>query len=94
MTAVVTGATSGIGLEVVRALATAGYRVFGVGRDPARCRSVETELRSSTGNGEIGCLVADLGSLAEVTSLAERVRAQAKQVDVLVNNGLCEMRYR
>lgn len=86
MTAVVTGATSGIGLEVARVLATAGYRVIGVGRDPARCRSAESELRASTGNGEIGFLVADLASLAEIRSLAERIRAMAKQIDVLVNN--------
>jgi NAD(P)-dependent dehydrogenase (short-subunit alcohol dehydrogenase family) len=86
MTAVVTGATSGIGLEVARVLATAGYRVIGVGRDPARCRSAEAELRSSTGNGDIGYLVADLGSLAQVRALADRVRAHSKKLDVLVNN--------
>ena len=86
MTAVVTGATSGIGLEVARFLATAGFRIIGVGRDPTRCRSAEAELRSSTDNGRIGYLVEDLGSLAEVRSLAGRVRTMTKQIDVLVNN--------
>jgi retinol dehydrogenase-12 len=86
MTAVVTGATSGIGLEVARILAGSGYRVIGAGRDMGRCRSAESELRSSTGNNEIEFVVADLASLAEIRSLAERIRSMTKRIDVLVNN--------
>jgi NAD(P)-dependent dehydrogenase (short-subunit alcohol dehydrogenase family) len=86
MTAVVTGATSGIGLEVARVLAGRGYRVIGIGRDPVRCRSAESELRSSTGNATISFLVADLASLAQIRGVAGSIREMSNQVDVLVNN--------
>jgi NAD(P)-dependent dehydrogenase (short-subunit alcohol dehydrogenase family) len=78
-TCVVTGATSGIGLEVARQLAARGATVIGVGRDPARCEAAARRLG-------ISCEVADLSSLAEVRRLAGRIAALAPRLDVLVNN--------
>lgn len=61
--AVVTGASSGIGLEAARLLAAQGWRVLGVGRDPARCREAREALRESTGSTRVDFETADLYAL-------------------------------
>lgn len=79
--AVVTGASSGIGLETGRALAAQGFRVVGIGRDAARCAAAQAEL----GTG-VEMLRGDLSLLAEADRLADAVAGMAGRVDVLVNN--------
>ena len=49
--AVVTGASSGIGKEVARALAMQGWRVIGTGRDPARMAEAEKEIATAEESG-------------------------------------------
>ncbi|HVO39114.1 MAG TPA: SDR family NAD(P)-dependent oxidoreductase [Spirochaetia bacterium] len=71
--AVVTGASSGIGLEAARLLAAQGWRVLGVGRDPARCREAREALRESTGSTRVDFETADLSSQEEIRSLARRI---------------------
>src|ERR1700751_2355933 len=51
-TAVVTGASSGIGREAAKALAAAGWRVIGLGRDPARSASALAEIRAAAASGQ------------------------------------------
>ncbi len=82
--AVVTGASSGIGLETARALAQQGFRVIGVGRDPARCAAAEADLAAE--GGDVEMLRADLSLLAEVDRLAEKIAGKVDRIDVLVNN--------
>lgn len=81
--AVVTGASSGIGLETARALAVQGMRVIGVGRDPARCAAAEADLKAS---GDVEMLRGDLSLIADVDRLADAIAARTDRVDVLVNN--------
>lgn len=81
--AVVTGASSGIGLETARALAKADFRVIGVGRDPARCAAARADLSA---DGEVEMLRADLSLLADVDRLADQIAQRTDRVDVLVNN--------
>jgi NAD(P)-dependent dehydrogenase (short-subunit alcohol dehydrogenase family) len=86
--AVVTGATRGLGRAFARALAEAGADVVVVGRDEVAAAEVETELAEV---GRRSCtVIADITSRPEV----ERVLAMAVErfgaVDVLVNNaGAC-----
>jgi NAD(P)-dependent dehydrogenase (short-subunit alcohol dehydrogenase family) len=86
MTSVVTGATSGIGRELVRLLAGRGGHVIGVGRSGERCRVAERDIRSSTGNPCVEFLTADLSSLSEIRALAANISASERRIDALVNN--------
>ncbi len=80
-TALITGATSGLGRYLARQLASSGWQVLAHGRDPARMADLTAEL----GGGERG-YVADLAWLGGVRELATQVRAQVPRLEVLVNN--------
>lgn len=77
--AVVTGATSGIGVSIARALAHAGAEVIVVGRDPARTAKTVADIGA-------GCRAetADFGSLHAVADLAARIGDAP--LHILVNN--------
>lgn len=86
-TAVVTGASSGIGKEIAKALVRQGWRVIGTGRDPQRIAEALAEITAAAGEaGSIDMLGADLSSMAETRALAERVVGLTDRIDVLVNN--------
>jgi NAD(P)-dependent dehydrogenase (short-subunit alcohol dehydrogenase family) len=79
-TVLVTGGTSGLGLETSRALARDGATVVLTGRDPARCAAAAGELPGAE------WIAADFGDLAQVAALADEVRRRHDRLDVLVNN--------
>lgn len=81
--AVVTGATSGLGVETARALGAAGAEVvLGVRRLDAG-RRVAQNLRQSTGNDAIAAAPLDLSDLKSVSAFA---RAWNGPLHILVNN--------
>ncbi len=81
-----TGGTSGIGLDAAERLLEAGAVVDVVGRRKAKGEHAARELRKRTG-GAASFLQTDLSSLDEVRRLAKRVRDRAPDgVDVVVNN--------
>jgi NAD(P)-dependent dehydrogenase (short-subunit alcohol dehydrogenase family) len=84
--AVVTGASSGIGKQVAKALAVQGWRVIGTGRDPARIASAEAEIRAVSAGVAIDLLRADLSLLAEAEQAARQIAALTDRIDLLVNN--------
>jgi NAD(P)-dependent dehydrogenase (short-subunit alcohol dehydrogenase family) len=79
-TALVTGATSGIGRAIALELASAGATVIVSGRDATR--GAETVAAIETSGGRARFVAADLGDLESVAHLAE----EASSADVLVNN--------
>lgn len=83
-TALITGATDGVGRVVARTLGRDGWRVLVHGRDRARGEAVVQEI--AKGGGSAAFLAADLASLAEVRRLAEAVRGTADRLDLLINN--------
>lgn len=82
----ITGSTDGLGREVARRLASQGWEVLLHGRNPAKGESVQEELRAATYNEKVRYYNADLASLQETASLAERVLSDEPRLNVLVNN--------
>lgn len=82
-TAVVTGASSGIGAATARQLAAAGYRVILTARRADRIQALAEEL--SADGHEVLARPLDVTDRAAVDALAEELRAQGS-IDVLVNN--------
>jgi len=85
-TCLVTGATSGIGLETAVGLARAGAHVLIVGRDATRGEAARAEIVRRGGSDRALLLRADLASLKEIRRLADEVRARCPALHVLVNN--------
>jgi NAD(P)-dependent dehydrogenase (short-subunit alcohol dehydrogenase family) len=84
MSAIVTGATKGIGRDIALALAAAGCRVGATGRDRRELDSLAAEIGAAGGV----CLrfPADLASAADCSALADYFCSQLKRIDILVNN--------
>lgn len=82
----ITGATDGIGKATALALAAQGARVILHGRSPTKLKATLEQLRAATGNESLYPVLADFASLAEVASLADRVRTDFPDLSVLVNN--------
>jgi NAD(P)-dependent dehydrogenase (short-subunit alcohol dehydrogenase family) len=82
--ALITGATSGLGRAVARALAERGWHVLVHGRDSGRARDVADQLRAA--GGSVQTYLADLSSLEETRALAERVSSNHEAIQLLINN--------
>jgi NAD(P)-dependent dehydrogenase (short-subunit alcohol dehydrogenase family) len=86
-TAVVTAGTAGIGLETALGLAAAGYAVTVVGRNAERGAHAVERIGTTKPAHPARFLRADLASLDEVRSLADRIAAESGEaLTVLVNN--------
>src|SRR5450759_1538511 len=84
--AIVTGASSGIGLEASRILAGARAEVVLAVRDPERGRSVAEEIGRTVPEARLAVAEIDLSDLASVRRFAQREGALARGLDLLVNN--------
>lgn len=79
--ALITGATSGIGLASAQLFADEGARVFISGRREAELRKAEAAI----GRGLIG-IRADVSRLADLDLLFDRIRSEAGHLDIVFAN--------
>lgn len=84
--AVVTGASSGIGKEIAKGLAQRGASVVLVSSNPKKGEQTLAELRSQLPNAELSYLQADLSKRSEVERLARALETKLQRLDILVNN--------
>jgi hypothetical protein len=82
-TAVVTGASSGIGADIARELASRGHGVTLVARREDKLRALAAELAGTVRVEVIGCDVADPAARA---ALFDEIDRRGLTVDILVNN--------
>lgn len=82
----VTGGTSGIGYESAKALAAAGAQVVIAARNPERGQEAITNIRKETPNARVQFEALNLGDLASVRALRERLDATLPRLDGLINN--------
>jgi short-subunit dehydrogenase len=82
--ALVTGASSGIGWELARQLASQGYAVGLVARREAPLRELESHIASSGGRAVVA--VADVGACEQVEAAVKRVRASLGPIDLVIAN--------
>ena len=85
-TAVITGATGGLGYETALALAGAGATVVLTGRNDAKGRGALERIRIQVPNARISYEELDLAKLASVADFAARFGAAHASLDLLVNN--------
>ena len=85
-TAVITGATSGIGMEAALALGRMGAHVVVSGRRGQRGREVVGRIQADSPGGGASFEPLDLADLSNVATFAERVAAAHPKIDILINN--------
>lgn len=84
--ALVTGASSGIGLETAAALAGAGAETVLGCRDAARAEQAIAEIRRRHPAAKVRNIVLDLSNLESVAAFAATLSAQVQRLDILCNN--------
>ncbi len=85
-TVLVTGGSSGIGLETARALSAMGAQTVLLARDGTRAEAAAAEIRRTTPDARVEIVLGDLYSLAEVRRTAAEIRERFPRLHVLVNN--------
>lgn len=85
-TAVITGATSGLGRESARALAAAGSFVVLAGRSADALAQSETWVRAEVPTADVCSVQLDLTSLPSIRAAAAAIAERAPVIHILMNN--------
>lgn len=84
--AIITGASGGIGTEITRALANAGYRIVMACRHLDKAEAVRQRLSEETGNPHLEVMAIDLSSMRSVAAFAEQILQRKISISLLMNN--------
>ena len=83
---IITGATDGIGLAAAKSIASKGYHVGLVGRNPDKGKKAIDEIFLHSGNNNLNFFECDLSLVANVKDLADIIKQKYSKIDVLLNN--------
>lgn len=84
--AVVTGASSGIGLVAAKTLAEQGWKIIAVGRNAQRLQAAEKTLHAAANADQIHMIQADLALMSDAARVADEVLQLTDSVHLLINN--------
>ena len=84
--ALITGSTDGIGKKAAELLALKGFVVVVHGRDKGRVVQTVDSLKELSKNPEIYGVVADFENLQDVEKMAEEIKTNHGNINILVNN--------
>lgn len=79
----ITGTSSGIGIETVRALKATGAKIYATARNLDKAREALSDLIEP---GKVELLLLDTSSLASVRSAAKEFLSKESQLNLLINN--------
>ena len=85
-TAMVTGATNGIGRATALALAGQGYELFVLCRNPDKGQQLKDDIETAHAGASVTVLLADLASLSDIRQAAQTFLDSGKPLHLLVNN--------
>jgi NAD(P)-dependent dehydrogenase (short-subunit alcohol dehydrogenase family) len=85
-TILITGATDGLGKELAFQLAAMGVHLILHGRNQLKAENVKSEIIRITGNKNIDVIIADFKSLNQVKNMAQTIKRNYRDLNVLVNN--------
>ena len=83
---IITGATDGIGLAAAKSIASKGYHVGLVGRNPNKGKKAIDEIIEHSGNKNLDFFEFDLSLVKNVKTLADQIKQKYNKIDVLLNN--------
>lgn len=84
--AIITGADGGMGMEITRAVASAGYKIIMACRAPQLAEPKRQSLIRETGNTALEIVPIDLSSLSSVASFANILLQRGEAITLLMNN--------
>lgn len=84
--AVITGADGGMGMEITRAVAAAGYKVIMVCRDPEIAEEKRQLIMREAGNIALEIVPVNLASLSSTASFANELLQRGEAITLLMNN--------
>ena len=83
-TAVITGASQGLGRVLALKLAQQQYQVLLIARSPELLSEVVAEITAS--GGRASHFVCDLTDLVQVTTTVQQIQKKSPQLEILINN--------
>ena len=83
---IITGGSSGLGLELARRFAAEGARLTLIARDRGRLEQAAHELRTRYGAADVGVESLDVRDEAAMQACMERIASTRGRIDILVNS--------
>lgn len=83
-TALITGSTSGIGLELTRKLLAEGWQVIGLNR--SAFPSEDTDIQNALRSGQLRWVQANLTNYDSLRTALDQIKSDTDSIDVLFNN--------